>query len=304
MHDVPLPEPTAEDLRLTDDLKSAFAELPYDEVKSDSVAEKKWHDFIGDLRRLVKDSDPRGFLRWDVIRKTMFIVNAPYVKPELAFLKGCPDWQSHLREIVKESHVGHPIPYYLYPASSENMIHHAYHLVRFQQESNLSIKDTELIVEFGGGYGNMCRLAHRFGFRGKYIMYDFPEFAAIQTYFLKAQAYQVQDPARLKDAEAGISCASDLETLDRLLLESASDKCRSLYLATWSISETPMDLRKVVLEKVKQFQSYLIAYQDSFGEIDNKAFFSLWQQTHAGQLNWYNRPIAHLKGNNYLFGWT
>jgi len=304
MHDSPLLEPTEKDLRLVDELKSTFDHLPYNDLKSDSLAEKKWHDFVGELRRLVKDSDPRGFLRWDVIKKTMFIVNAPYVKPELDYLFNCPNWQSELCDIVKESPIGHPVPCYYYPASSENVIHHAYHLVRFQQESNLSLRDAEVIVEFGGGYGNMCRLAHRFGFKGKYIMYDFPEFAAIQTYFLKAQAYPVQDPAQLTNAESGITCASDIETLDRLLLENTSDKSRSLFLATWSISETPMDLRQVILEKVNQFQSYLIAYQDSFGEIDNKAFFAQWQQAHAGELNWYSSPIAHLKGNNYLFGWT
>jgi hypothetical protein len=304
MLDSPLSEPCEQDLRLTDDLKSTFDKLPCDELRTNSVAERKWHDFVSELRRLVRDADPRSFLRWDVIRKTMFIVNAPYVKPELAYLKGRPDWQSHLCDIVKESPVGHPIPYYLFPASSENMIHHTYHLVRFQQESNLSIGDAEIIVEFGGGYGNMCRLAHRFGFKGKYIIYDFPEFAAIQAYYLKAQDYPIKHPAKLKDAESGITCVSDIESLDKLLVANMSEKSRSLFLATWSISETPMDLRKIILEKVKDFQLYLVAYQDSFGEIDNTAFFSQWQQEHSGKLNWYNKPISHLKGNNYLFGWT
>ena len=186
MHDSPLLEPTEKELRLVADLKSAFDKLPYNDLKSDSVAEKKWHDFIGELRRLVNDSDPRDFLRWDVIRKTMFTANAPYVKPELGYLKNRPDWQDNLCHVVKESPIGHPIPYYLHPDSSENSIHHTYHLARFQQEANLSIKEADLIVEFGGGYGNMCRLVHRFGFKGKYIIYDFPEFVAIQTYYLKS----------------------------------------------------------------------------------------------------------------------
>jgi hypothetical protein len=304
MHDSPLLEPTEEDSRLVDELKSTFGKLPHNDLNSDSVAEKNWHGFVGELRRLVNDSDPRDFLRWDVIKKTMFIVNAAYVKPELDYLKNCPDWKNDLCDIVKESPIGHPVPYYLHPDSSENVIHHTYHLVRFQQESNQSIRDAEIIVEFGGGYGNMCRLAHRFGFKGKYIIYDFPEFVAIQTYYLKSQHYPVQDPAKLKDFESGISCVSDIESLDKLLLENISEDCRSLFLATWSISETPMDLRKLILERVKDFQLYLVAYQDSFGEIDNRAFFSQWQQGHSGKLNWYNNPISQLKGNNYLFGWT
>ena len=296
--------PTEKDLGLIDDLKSTFSKLPYNDLKSDSAAEKKWHDFIGELRRLVNDSDPRGFLRWDVIRKTMFIANAPYVKPELAYLKARPDWHSNLCNIVKESPIGHPIPYYLHPDSSENSIHLTYHLMRFQRESNLSIRDIDIIVEFGGGYGNMCRLAHRFGFKGTYIIYDFPEFAAIQTYYLKSQDYPVQCTAALKNSASGITCVSDIESLDRLLRDNLTDRSRSLFLATWSISETPMDLRKIILEKVKHFQLYLLAYQDSFGEIDNTAFFSQWQQEHSGKLNWYSKPISHLKGNNYLFGWT
>ena len=55
------------------------------------------------------------------------------------------------------------------------------------------LSSSGVIVEFGGGYGSMCRLLHKLGFSGQYFIYDLPEFVALQRYFLKSIGMPVRD---------------------------------------------------------------------------------------------------------------
>ncbi len=156
----------------------------------------------------------------------------------------------------------------------------------------------DLILEFGGGYGSMCRLAHNLGFRGDYIIYDFPEFCALQTFFLKS----IGLPVCKSGSSKGIRCLSDIDVLQQLLGEHGPGFTNSLFLATWSISETSLELRDSIFNLVKQFGLYLIACQNSFGEVDNKDYFGKWRREYSLNMNWFDQPMSHHKGNNYLFG--
>jgi hypothetical protein len=44
--------------------------------------------------------------------------------------------------------------------------------------------DAPVIVEFGGGYGEMASLIHHLGFHGLYVIIDYPEFLLLQEYYL------------------------------------------------------------------------------------------------------------------------
>jgi len=116
------------------------------------------------------------------------------------------------------------------------------------------IKNCKSIVEIGGGYGDMCSVVHDLGFTGKYTIYDFPEVQTIQDYYLKKQdinANFVSDPA-------------DLEPAD-------------LVIATWSLSEIPIDFRDTIMEKIVSSEKWLVMYQAKiFGTIDNTDYFKKW----------------------------
>jgi len=219
----------------------------------------------------------------------MFVPFAPYTRKELGFLKASGQWDATWRNAIREQTAGLPAPYLFYPASSANAIHHAYHLCRFEHDSGQPIRSFQTILEFGGGYGSMCRLCHNIGFKGNYIIYDLPAFSALQRF------YNSSLPACPR-----IRTVSDLRTLSADL-DQIQGK-RRLLIATWSLSESPLDVRQRIVELVSDFDAVLIGYQSEFGEIDNEAYFSELQNLFP-RFQWLTSPIPHLPGNGYLFGW-
>jgi hypothetical protein len=276
-------------------LKRDFEELPLVEENVDSEAEKAWNQFLNRLKYDVKTKDPRRFLSWDVVRETMFVGNADYINTELAYLKSNNQWSTKWRDAIKEVSNGSPYPFYRYMSSSGNLIHHAYHLAFFEEKTGIKIEDLEVIFEFGGGYGSMCRLAHRLGFRGRYVIFDLPHFSLLQRYYLDSLGLTVKDSTNPCE-KSGIFCINSVEDLRRLCVGGDN----SLFIATWSLSESPLSIREQVLPEVSLCKSHLVAYQDIFGEVDNVAYFEN-QSEFKLQPNIVNQKISHLKGSRYLF---
>jgi len=295
-----LPPPSGAEKEFLSELQTTFQKLPVLETTDSSPSETAWKNNMNRLRELVLKQDAREFLRWDVISKTMFVDNAGYIPAELKYLTTRPDWDARWREAIKESTVGHPKPLRVFPASSGNLIHHAYHLAQFEEKTKVPVHEIECVFEFGGGYGSMCRLFFNLGFRGKYVIFDLPSFSALQVYFLKTLGLPVKSLADFKKSDSGIVCVSDIADLPAALTDHRQINS-NLFLATWSISESPMRIRESILPLVSDFQSFLIAYQERFGEVDNLEFFDNWKQT-LGNVIWHNWPIEHIPGNNYLIG--
>jgi hypothetical protein len=270
--------------QLADSLRADFRAIPEARTGSGSEARDEWATNQARLRSLVLSGDPRVFLTWDVIKKTMFVPFARYTPVELAFLEQRPDW-NRWYSAIRERRQGLPFPYPLSSQTSANAIHHAYHLSRLEEHIGTPVKAFQTIVEFGGGYGSMCRIARALGFAGKYLIFDLPEFSALQRFYL------------------GSVCADVVTVSDIERLRSAIRECEgpSLFIATWSLSEAPATLRRQILPLVSHFDAFLIAYQDRFGEEDNKAFFESFSSI-PGTVRFDTSPIAHLPGNSYVFG--
>lgn len=300
LFDRALPSLTEEEAAYLSELKTTFRKIPPFERKNCQPSEVKWTDNMNLLRECVLAENPREFLRWDVIKETMFIEHAHYIHKELSYLKSLPDWNSRWRQAINETTVGRPAPYFFYPKSSCNLIHHAYHLAVFENEFNCRIDKDTFVFEFGGGYGNMCRLLFNLGFKGKYLIFDLPCFSSLQTYFLKTSGFPALSTKDFIDSDSGICCVSSIDQLEPLLLDQGKN-LNNVFLATWSISEAPTELRGKLFPMVSNFESFLIAYQDRFEENDNLAYFNEWTRL-SPLINWKNIPIRHIPGNHYLFG--
>jgi len=299
--DKPLSHPTAREKELSEALKKTFRTLPITEAKDLPSSQATWIKNIKRIRELVLNDDPKKFLRWDVIQNTMFVAYNRYITKELKYLKSLHDWHSRWCKAIKESSIGHPLPYPFYPGSSCNLIHHAYHLAQFEEKTKTRADEIKYVFEFGGGYGSMCRLFHNLGFRGKYAILDLPHFSALQQFFLKSIGIVVHSIDEFKAANKGVICISDLEEL-RILLLDIDEKYNSMFIATWSISETPISLRNSILPLVIQFGAFLIAYQHQFEEVNNLNFFSRWEENFNNQVVWHKWHIEHMPGNSYLVG--
>ena len=293
----PLPSPSETEKANLIDLQTTFRELPTMEIANALPSEAMWLSNINHLKELVLSQNPRKFLRWGVVGQTMFVSYAGYISMELNYLKSRPDWNTRWRSVIKESFVGHPVPYIFYPSSSGNLIHHSYHIARFEEKTKIKVQDMDFVFEFGGGYGSMCRLFHNLGFRGKYIIFDLPPFSALQRYFLKTLGLPVQSISDFYKSKNGIVCISDDDLLRDILINRIQET-NKMFIATWSISETPVSIRDKVLPLVSDFQAFLIAYQDKFGEMNNLDFFANWQEK-IDNITFDGWRINHMPGNNY-----
>ena len=291
---------SAHEEKCLQDLRSAAHQTPVFQDDNCSPSEKEWFDNMNQLRQLILTADPRKFLQWDVVKRTMFIGFASYISTELKSIKVLSDWKSRWRRAIKESPTGCPVPFVFYPASSANLIHHAYHLSVFEQRTGLRIDGLDFVMEFGGGYGSMCRVFHKLGFHGRYIIFDLPLFSALQKCFLSTIGLTVLTPEQFISNKPGILCISNLSELNAVIAHEEF-KRESLFIATWSISESPIKIRESIYPLASKFKSWLIAYQYRFGEVDNVNFFNSWKSRNTGY-KWFNWPIEHIPSNHYLIG--
>ena len=296
--DKDLPPPSENETAYLAEAKRSFQELPRSVAKDTPQCHDEWSENLVELRRLALEGDLRRFLRWDVVRRTMFVGHAPWVVKELRHLQRRKDFDAYWCPGIKESQIGHPPPFLYRRGTSGNLVHHAYHLARFEDLAATSVQKLEFVVEFGGGYGSMCRLFHQLGFAGTYVIYDLPDFSILQTYYLKSLGLPIQKEHG--NGNNGIYCVSDMEQL-KILASNRDRGGRSMFIATWSLSECPLLLRAKVLETVGDIDYWLFAYQEKFGKIDNVEYFKNLRMNYA-RLEWHEERIHHLKGNYYLAG--
>lgn len=265
-----------------------------------NMVDDEWTGNLVELKQRLLQEDPRQFLRFDVLRKTMVVGNAHYVAEELGYLRR-RNWR-FWRDLLREVPIGNPQPFPLYPHTSGTLVHHAYHLEMFREHMGQSLLDLNLIVELGGGYGGLCRLFRSMGYAGDYLLYDLPYFSLLQKYYLQSLNINVlvNSKAELTTTSEGmVNCMYDINQVRKSVEGRRQGK--NLFIGTWSISESPQNLRDEFFEIVDDFDLYLIAYQNKFTNNDNSAYFSDFCARKSTYL-WKTIPIMHLPGNYYLFG--
>lgn len=279
-------------------LRKRVKEVPLN--KQTKLAHDQWSKNIATLRNQILKKNPMSFLQWDIIRNTMFIGNAIFTLKEFNYLRK-HHWKKWKEAIVEKRYIPTE-PYLLYPKSSGNLVHQSYHLAQFESMSGKKIKDFDFIFEYGGGYGSMCQLVHNLGFNGKYIIFDFPVFLAIQAFFLKMNGLEVNEN-RVNGKNEQSSSPSKIFCLDSLkMVKKAFPKNgKGLFIATWSLSESPLKIRRQIYPIIKNMDFHLIAYQARFNEIDNQKYLKAYRSK-FNKIKWREWEITQLRNHFYLFG--
>ena len=240
--------------------------------KKYQLGDSPWDNNRKEIRRAILEDDISDFLNWDIIKKTMFYEPGKFqyevVKNNKKLLKS-----------IKETKVGNPKPYWLDSSTSGNAVNHAYSISKLLEKCDFS--DFNNIVEVGGGYGSMCRLFRNNGFTKKYTIFDLPEFSSLQRYYLNS----------VGEGENTV-LTEDIKSL-------SDDNLITLLIATWSISEMSVELRKK-LSSVK-FNYCLIGFQSEFDGVDNVEYFENFKKTYTN-FNFYIEPAQNIKNNFYLIG--
>lgn len=261
------------------EFQQAMAKLP------EPVTEEKppyWSYWRHDLYKRVLADDPKQFWRWPCVFHTMLVNHwAGPVEREFEALD-----IDRYKSAVYVPHFGPDDELrtkYAVTPYSMNLIHQAYHIQQWEEATGQRINQLETIVEFGGGYGAMALLCHRLGFDGRYIIYDLPEFALLQEYYL-----------------------SHFGILDKVTWNpKRKPKDVDLFMALYSMSEMPLPERGPLVPKAK---SYLFLYSGVWQGWDNVAFFqkAVPELTRHGEgMQWQHTELKHLPDpqNWYTLGW-
>lgn len=237
-----------------------------------------WERHRFELHKHCQTDDLERFLQWSTIQATMFVSEAPYIFDEYTYLE-LENWD-RWRPATRESIFGNPPRLSYDEGTSGNLIHQAYHLAQWEDCSNKRVEDLSCIVEFGGGYGAMCSLIRRLGFKGDYIIYDNPEFSLLQQFYLSNLGMQ---------AFFRIIDGHDFRSVPR----------GDLLIALYSLTEVSKDLRQEFT--AFGFPSYLIAHQDKYrGEL-----LCEWSDEFMAardDLLWMTWPNPNLKRHRYVVG--
>jgi len=269
-------------------------------------AELEWIKNRIELRKLIVESeDISTFLSWAVIRRTMFVGNeSTYAQTELDFILQSQELaQTRYTAGLIESTIGGPELSPLYPNTSANLIHHNYSLARYEVATGKSLADMDYIVEFGGGYGSMCRALRQQGFHGSYFIFDLPEFSILQYHYLSSvfgrHHIELNSPREKVLIQGQTYLLSNEEAFVRLCGQLAGGNKLGGFVATWSFSETPVAMRSRYSLGLKNFTNVLIAYQLTFNEVNNEEYF---KTLFGSEYSAYRREdIGHLPANAYLF---
>lgn len=246
---------------------------------SEPITDQKpphWSYWRHQLWQLAQYDDASNFAEWPPVFHTMLVehwtepmrVESAYVEQRLDL----SDWFEPTDTTEDDI------------ADSRNIIHQAYHILRWQEATGLKIADMQSIYEFGGGYGAMAATCHWMGFKGKYYIYDFPEFALLQRWYL--EQHGIGNVKWLKDYKSkyGFNLPVDL------------------FIACYSLSETDFAERDDFLTR-SPAKRYLLLYSNKFEQYDNIDYF---QREHSFPpvTNWRHVKIEHLPPESwYSWGW-
>lgn len=182
-----------------------------------------------------------GFLSSTVIQETMFCSDERMMNLELQELA---EDKSILNDYLGLIHppvlFGQPL---LISGYDPNTIHHTYHLNAYVNQVGVQpILEAKHIVEFGGGYGNFCRLVKHINKDCIYTIIDLPEILELQKHYLKNTL--------AKDVFEQIRFVS--------LPDHGVESC-DLFIATWSLSECPEVLQNELFDSKLFGAKHLLA---------------------------------------------
>jgi hypothetical protein len=273
-----------------DPRQAGFVRRFYEELRAlpairQDDANEEWVRYHRTFRAAFPKRDVVEFRRWPEIIGVFVNPERGYIGAELRYLQQHPEW-TRWRDAILETPIGRPHYCWLYRGSSSNLIHHVYHLCRFEEVTRRRISEYRSVLEFGGGFGSFARLCHQQRFRGTYLLYDLDTVSCLQRYFLDS---------------CNVPSFHCISSLSALRSHMAQMERPSLFVGTWSISESPLSIRVAVMDAVANCDGFLIAYLDQFGGVDNREWFSRFRGS-TGGVKWESWGIPHLPRNYYLVG--
>jgi hypothetical protein len=186
-----------------------------------------WEGLRNDIHNHLIKENINTFQNWREIQLTMI---AGVDNVEYEYLLNCKNWSTWKNKLSEN--ILKPNSHPIFNQSSTNNLHHAYSLQILMEETNCVISDFGDVVEFGGGYGNVCRLFKQWGHNKMYYLYDIMELTQIQKYYLSEN-----------NIINNVVYKNGLDNIDNI-------ENNSLFIGMWSLSEVPIEERYKLLENL------------------------------------------------------
>ena len=260
----------------------------------DATASGTWRARCEALSVRAATSSMEDFLTWT---EDLYITGIPRnTRHAIDALRMSPEWDRWQRLSRKSVHGG------ARPADVDNgaayvTIQHAFHIKTFEESTHRKLRDCDVIFEVGGGFGNFCRVMREDGFRGTHIILDLPHVREVARLFLSLNGVPVTDKVELVDGACLIT-SDDIEAAIAMVAGK-----RVAFVATWSLSETPMAIRERLFPALhKDCALYLVASQwdHQWDGIDNRVYFQQFMRDSEAQ--WKLMPVPGDPEERYLFG--
>ncbi len=253
--------------------------------------------FNKSLYKIIRERKLKKFLRYAFIQKMFFVHNRLFIFKELNQLKKNKKW-SYYKTLLLEDDVGDPVRYFLYPSSSGNKINHVYHLSCLEDTLNIELQKLTNIFEFGGGYGCMARIFSKINYKISYKIFDTYLVNCLQYYYLKQNGLEVGFENNRFDL---------INNFERI--NDKVDLKNSLFIANWSLSEVPLDLRDKFVSLIERYENIMISFQENFEDINNLKYFKNFQENLKHKYNikiivnkFYKGNILNPEKHYFLFG--
>ncbi len=273
-----------------------LAEL--ERATAQDVPAGEWTRFAADIAGALRGGGVDQFLRLPPIARTMHPRIRGGSRGYLRHVLGSDRFSGRFQRALTESPVGKPLVNPHYPLSSPVLLQHGYHLIRLLEATQLDLATLRLVADFGGGYGGFCRLLRNLGYREKYLIWDLPVLCALQRFYLRNVFPSTADGAAPSNIEWLTSADPDAR---EAAARHAAEREPSLFVATWSLSETPSMVREQIAPALEGFGYVLLAYQRYFGGIDNVAWFASLEKR-LPQFHWWHFECPVYRNNFYLIG--
>jgi len=272
-----------------ENLRTAMSKLDIAKIAVRDYLSDSWATNIYHIQSEILSHSLDTFLTIPTLEFTMVIGDALERDVEYSALQKREDFVTRVQSLLAAPQIGGITPARHNMTSNYPTIAQTYHLLTFTDTMKVDLTKVDYILEFGGGYGNLCSIIHRAGFKGTYILYDIEPLLLIQEYFLTVSKLLPGVNVRF------------VSTPEELYRELTNVSGTGMFVSTWAFNEAPIVTRDAILKTFNRYNYVYLIYNHTFDGINNIDWFENLISTYT-DINWFNEDIAYLGHSKYLFG--
>jgi len=289
------PRPTEEQVAIHEELRTNLASL-----SNDATITPCWSEFSAKLQKLAATEPIEDFLQWT---DYLSIREHDGAYRLWHAIRKHPEWK-RWEKLARRVPWGNAHPLCLVRNGDPGVVatSNVHHEMRFEGAIGERFwENLDVVFEFGGGFGNACRMFREDGFRGSHVVLDQPVVREFQRAFLRLCGISVTTNVKLIDG-CSLLTERDIPALIDLLRGK-----RVGFLATWSLSEAPLELRAKLFPALHPCCcKYLIAAQwpshQREPHISNERYFTQFMQESGGAEFKIENEFHDVNWRKYLFG--